>query len=82
MPFFLPGHTSVFPAEWLEVAALEFDQIATSGFYIHGTHENRHRVESRHNLLKGTNVLVVETLAECSTRPTQVAQDFGMLRRR
>lgn len=75
MPFFLPGPTSVFPAEWLHVATLEFDQTATSSYYsyIHGTHGNRQRVESRHNLPKRTNALVVETL-ECSIRTQQVVQ--------
>ena len=33
MPFCLPGPTSVFPAEWLHVAMLEFDQTATSSCY-------------------------------------------------
>ena len=36
------------------------------------THENRHTVESRHNLPRVTNFLVVETLGECSIRPKQV----------
>ena len=75
MPFLPPGHTSVFPAEWLDVATLEFDQIATSSFYsyIYGTHENRHPVESRHNLPRETNFFVVETLGEYGIRSKKVA---------
>ena len=55
MPFLPPGQTSVFPAERLDVAMLEFNLSAMLYFssfysYIHKTHENRHKVESRHNL--------------------------------
>ena len=53
-----------------------------ASMYIYGTHEDRHRVESRHDLPKGTNGLVVETLSECSNMPTQVVQCLRMLRHR